>query len=86
VLSHQVATSHRRLEQACERAAVRLQFDDLHGTGIFTWPFLYELGAHKFARMRRYVRALRARALSREPAARRSAAAAGGGAPGAATT
>ncbi|KAK9834331.1 hypothetical protein WJX81_007799 [Elliptochloris bilobata] len=47
--------------------AVRLQFDDLHATGIYTWPFLHELGRNKFARMRRYLRALRERGLSRDP-------------------
>lgn len=66
-----------------KRAGVRLQFDDLHGTGIYTWPFLYELGVHKFARMRRYIGALRERALSREPAARRGGPAADGRAQGA---
>lgn len=55
------------------RAAVRLQFDDLHATGIYTWPFLYELGHSKFARMRRYIQLLRARGLSREPPTRRTA-------------
>ena len=51
---------------------MRLQFDDLHATGIYTWPFLHELGQNKFARMRRYIQLLRARGLSREPPKRRT--------------
>lgn len=45
----------------------RLEFDDLHRTGIYTWPYLHELGTHKLSRMRQYVRALKERGLSREP-------------------
>lgn len=45
----------------------RLEFDDLHRTGIYTWPYLHELGTHKLSRMRQYMRALRERGLSRDP-------------------
>ena len=46
----------------------RLKFDDLHQAGIYTWPYLYDLGLHKLSYSRQYIRALRARGLSREPA------------------
>jgi DUF971 family protein len=47
--------------------AVRLQFDDLHGTGIYTWPYLHQLCEEKVHRMRQYIAALRQRGLSRDP-------------------
>lgn len=49
--------------------AVRLSFDDLHSHGIYTWPLLHDLGSHKLSRMRRYLRALGDRGLSRDPPA-----------------
>lgn len=49
--------------------AVRLQFDDLHGAGIYTWPYLRQLCREKWPRMRAYLQALRARGLSRDPRA-----------------
>lgn len=27
--------------------AIRIEFDDMHNTGIFSWEFLHELGSHK---------------------------------------
>ena len=33
--------------------AVRLQFDDGHGSGIFTWGYLYELGAQQEEKWKR---------------------------------
>ena len=27
--------------------AIRIEFDDMHNTGIFSWEFLHELGLHK---------------------------------------
>eukprot|EP00850_Spirogloea_muscicola_P012911 SM000085S23261 [mRNA] locus=s85:328324:329242:- [translate_table: standard] len=48
--------------------AIRILFDDLHSTGIYSWGFLHELGRSKFARMRSYIHALRERRLSRSPA------------------
>jgi len=47
--------------------AVRLVFDDLHGTGLFTWDYLYELGAEQDARWADYLAALESRGLSRDP-------------------
>ncbi len=47
--------------------AVRILFDDLHDTGIYSWSYLYQLGAEYEGRWRTYLEALRARGLSREP-------------------
>jgi DUF971 family protein len=35
--------------------AVRLVFDDGHNTGLYTWPYLYELGTGMTANWRRYL-------------------------------
>jgi DUF971 family protein len=40
--------------------AVRIVFDDGHDTGIFSWSYLYELGAEQPERWRRYLDALAA--------------------------
>lgn len=34
--------------------AIRIEFDDLHNTGIFTWDYLYDLGANKPDKWRAY--------------------------------
>ena len=47
--------------------AVRLKFDDLHDTGIYSWSYLYELGIEQAKRWREYLDALAAEGLSREP-------------------
>jgi DUF971 family protein len=47
--------------------AVRILFDDLHDTGIFSWDYLYELGRDQERRWREYLDALAARGLSRDP-------------------
>ena len=47
--------------------AVRLIFDDLHDTGIYSWRYLRELGREQSARWQTYLQALAARGLSREP-------------------
>jgi DUF971 family protein len=46
--------------------AVRIVFDDAHGTGIYSWSYLYELGQEQPERWRRYLDALAAAGLSRE--------------------
>ena len=48
--------------------AVRLTFDDLHDTGIYSWSYLYELGVEHETRWRAYLEGLAANGLSREPA------------------
>ena len=50
--------------------AVRLTFDDLHDTGIYTWPNLHELAREHSARWAAYEAALAARGLSRDPPGR----------------
>ena len=50
--------------------AVRLVFDDLHSTGIYSWDYLAELGREHERRWRDYVDELAAKGLSRDPAVR----------------
>jgi DUF971 family protein len=47
--------------------AIRLTFDDLHDTGIYSWDYLYTLGREQADRWQRYLSALASRGLSREP-------------------
>ena len=47
--------------------AIRLTFDDLHDTGIYSWDYLYVLGRDQANRWQRYLEALAARGLSRDP-------------------
>lgn len=44
--------------------AVRLTFDDLHSTGIYTWDYLYELGESYAEKWAGYLRELEAKRLS----------------------
>lgn len=46
--------------------AVRIVFDDLHDTGIFTWDYLRELGENRESRMEAYLAELAEKGLSRE--------------------
>jgi DUF971 family protein len=48
--------------------AVRIMFDDLHDTGIYSWSYLHQLGVEHDLRWRAYTDALAANGLSREPA------------------
>jgi DUF971 family protein len=47
--------------------AVRLVFDDLHDTGIYSWDYLYEMGQQQEQKWAAYLAALHARGLSRDP-------------------
>ena len=47
--------------------AVRLTFDDLHDTGIYSWEYLHELGREQDRRWPAYLAALEARGLRRDP-------------------
>ena len=47
--------------------AVRLVFDDLHSTGIFTWDYLFELGRNHERYWSEYLGELEAKHLSRVP-------------------
>ena len=46
--------------------AVRIDFDDGHDTGIYSWTTLWELGANKEELWQRYLTELEAKGLSRE--------------------
>jgi len=53
--------------EAVGNYAVRIKFDDLHDTGIYSWDYLYQLGIEQHKRWRDYLAALAAQGLSREP-------------------
>lgn len=46
--------------------AVRLSFDDMHSTGIFTWDYLHELGARQGEKWALYEAELKAKGLDRD--------------------
>jgi DUF971 family protein len=48
--------------------AVRLVFDDMHSTGIYSWDYLFELGRNREKYWRDYLDELAAKGLSRVPA------------------
>lgn len=47
--------------------AIRIKFDDLHDTGIFSWQYLRHLGENQDRIWRDYIAALEQRGLSRDP-------------------
>ena len=47
--------------------AVRLVFDDMHSTGIFSWEYLAELGRNREQYWRDYLAELEQKNLSRTP-------------------
>ena len=46
--------------------AVRLVFDDLHSTGIYSWDYLHDLGHNHATHWRDYLEDLAAKGLQRE--------------------
>jgi len=46
--------------------AVRLGFDDMHSTGIYSWAFLRDLGVNAGQRFQDYLDDLRAKGLDRD--------------------
>lgn len=50
--------------------AVRLHFDDLHDSGIYSWAWLRKLGEEEATRWAAYEAALAAKGWSRDPPAR----------------
>ncbi len=46
--------------------AVRLGFDDMHSTGIYSWAFLRDLGQNADRRFQAYLDDLQARGLDRD--------------------
>ena len=51
--------------------AVRLVFDDLHSTGIFSWDYLLELGRNRETNWQDYLDELAVKGLTRDPVARK---------------
>ncbi len=47
--------------------AIRIKFDDLHDTGLFSWQYLYQLGENQDEIWQTYLDGLEAQGLSREP-------------------
>ncbi|MFO1149166.1 MAG: DUF971 domain-containing protein [Alsobacter sp.] len=52
--------------------AVKLVFDDMHQTGLYTWVYLRELGDQQADRWGGYLAELQEKGLSRDPSARKS--------------
>ena len=53
--------------EAVGHYAIRIKFDDLHDTGIYSWDTLYDMGENQDALWRDYLAALEAEGLSRDP-------------------
>ena len=47
--------------------AIRIKFDDLHDTGIYSWQYLYHLGLNKDEIWADYLKNLEEKGLSRDP-------------------
>ena len=47
--------------------AIRILFDDMHDTGIYSWEYLHALGREQGNRWRAYLDELASKGLSREP-------------------
>ncbi len=47
--------------------AIKIAFDDLHDTGLYSWGYLYELGETQDERWQSYLSELAAQGLSRDP-------------------
>ena len=47
--------------------AIRIRFDDLHDTGIYSWTYLHELGRDQPKLWANYLAALQASGKSRDP-------------------
>lgn len=47
--------------------AVRIKFDDMHDSGIYSWQYLYELGQEQDSVWEEYVTALAASGQTRDP-------------------
>lgn len=47
--------------------AIRITFDDMHETGIFTWAYFRELGENMEARWQEYLAELAEKGYSRNP-------------------
>jgi len=47
--------------------AVKIKFDDMHDTGIYSWETLYDYGLRQDEMWQNYLNALEAQGLSRDP-------------------
>ena len=47
--------------------AIKISFDDLHDTGIFSWQYLYDLGTNQKDLLDSYIGRLNELGLSRDP-------------------
>ena len=47
--------------------AIKISFDDLHDTGIFSWQYLYDLGTNQKDLLDSYIERLNELGLSRDP-------------------
>jgi DUF971 family protein len=47
--------------------AIRIAFDDLHDSGIYSWAYLHQLGREYAERWAEYEQALAAKGLTRDP-------------------
>jgi DUF971 family protein len=47
--------------------AIRIKFDDLHDTGIYSWDTLYDYGLRQAELWENYLQALAKKGLSRDP-------------------
>lgn len=47
--------------------AVKITFDDMHNTGMYSWRYLYHMGQNQDRLWAEYLRALEERGLSRDP-------------------
>lgn len=47
--------------------AIKIQFDDGHSSGIYTWEMLYDLGVNQTAYWQRYIDCLKEEGLERDP-------------------
>ncbi len=47
--------------------AIRIKFDDLHDSGIYTWAYLHQLGRERDKRWKDYLQALEKAGQSRDP-------------------
>lgn len=47
--------------------AIRIVFDDLHDTGLYTWRYLHHVGTHQDEIWQAYLGALEEKGMSRDP-------------------
>ena len=53
--------------EAVGNYAIRINFDDMHDTGIYSWDTLYDFGERQEELWQGYLKALETKGLSRDP-------------------